>query len=44
MQGLESWKVKVIKDIKDIDETIAKLNSGKFTFGSIFKDDAGKKQ
>ena len=44
MQGVESWKQKVIRDIKDIEETIVKLNSGKFTFGSMFKDEAGKKQ
>jgi hypothetical protein len=40
---VESWKQKVIRDIKDIEETIVKLNSGKFTFGSMFKDEAGKK-
>ena len=44
MQSLESRKAKTIRDIKDIEEDIQKLNSGKFTFGSIFKDEAGKKQ
>lgn len=44
MQGIESQKAKTIRDIKDIEDTISKLNSGKFTFGSIFKDDSGKKQ
>ena len=37
-------QAKVVNQIKDIEETIAKLNSGKFTFGSMFKDDTGKKQ
>lgn len=44
MQSLTSMQSKVVAQIKDIEETIAKLNSGKFTFGSMFKDDTGKKQ
>lgn len=44
MQSLESQKAKTIRDIKDIEDTIAKLNSGKFTFGAMFKDETGKKQ
>ena len=37
-------KEKAIKDIRDVQETIDKLNAGKFTFGSIFKNDTQKKQ
>lgn len=44
MQSLEAQKAKTIREIKDIEETIAKLNSGKFTFGGMFKDESGKKQ
>ena len=43
MQSIDARKAKTQLAIRDIDDEISKLNSGKFTFGSIFKDDAGKK-
>ena len=32
------------KEIASLTETIGKLNSGKFTFGSMFKGEAGKRE
>jgi hypothetical protein len=43
MQSIDGRKAKTQLAIRDIDDEISKLNSGKFTFGSIFKDEAGKK-
>ena len=38
------YKKKAIEQIKDTEETIARLNSGKFTFGSMFQSEKGKKE
>lgn len=35
---------KTIKEIADTQDTINKLNAGKFTFGSLLKNDAQKKE
>jgi len=43
MQSIDSRKAKAVSQIKELEDDIAKLNSGKFTFGSMFKDEAGKK-
>jgi len=39
MQDMPNLKKKTAEEIKDIEETIAKLNSGKFTWGGILKSD-----
>jgi len=40
---MERLREKTIKDIADTQDTINKLNAGKFTFGSMLKSDAEKK-
>jgi hypothetical protein len=40
---METLKDKTIKSIADTQDTINKLNAGKFTFGSMLKSDAEKK-
>jgi hypothetical protein len=42
-EGMEKLKQQTIKDIADTQDTINKLNAGKFTFGSMLKSDAEKK-
>lgn len=37
---METLRQKTIKDIADTQDTINKLNAGKFTFGSLLKNDA----
>ena len=37
-------KAKALAQIRDTQDTIAKLNQGKFTFGGIFKSTAEKKE
>lgn len=44
MQDLPNLKKKTVEEIKDIEETITKLNSGKFTWGGLLKSDLEKKQ
>lgn len=41
---METLRQKTIKDIADTQDTINKLNAGKFTFGSLLKNDAQKKE
>jgi hypothetical protein len=41
---MENLKQKTIKEIADVQDTINKLNAGKFTFGSILKNEAEKKE
>lgn len=41
---METLRSKTIKEIADTEETIKKLNAGKFTFGSMLKNAAEKKQ
>ena len=41
---METLRQKTIKDIAETQDTINKLNAGKFTFGSLLKSDAEKKQ
>ena len=40
----DTRKKNVESEIVSITDTINKLNAGKFTFGSMFKGDAGKKE
>jgi len=40
---METLRQKTIKEIADTQDTINKLNAGKFTFGSMFKKDEEKK-
>ena len=42
--NMENLKQKTIKEIADVQDTINKLNAGKFTFGSILKNEAEKKE
>jgi len=44
MYSIDQQKAKAIAMIADTKETINKLNSGKFTFGSMLKNDSEKKQ
>ena len=44
MLDIPNQKTKAIADIKDIEETIQKLQGGKFTWGGLLKSDAEKKQ
>ena len=41
---MENLRMKTIKEIADVQDTINKLNAGKFTFGSMLKSDAEKKE
>jgi hypothetical protein len=41
---MENLRQKTIKDIADTQDTINKLNAGKFTFGSILKSESEKKE
>lgn len=36
--------MKALEQIKDTEETIARLNAGKFTFGGMLKSDKEKKE
>ena len=42
--SIDTIKKKTVADIQDLTETINKLNAGKFTFGSMLKSDASKKE
>jgi len=39
MQEIPNLKKKTVEEIKDIEETVAKLQSGKFTWGGLLKSD-----
>jgi len=41
---METLRLKAVKDIQETQETINKLNAGKFTFGSMLKSDSEKKE
>lgn len=43
IDDMDRRREKTIKDIADTQDTINKLNAGKFTFGSMLKSDAEKK-
>lgn len=44
MVDIPNQKNKAIAQIKDIEETIQRLNAGKFTFGGMLKNDKEKKE
>lgn len=44
MVDIPNQKNKAIAQIKDIEETIQRLNAGKFTFGGLLKNDKEKKE
>ena len=44
MHDLPNQKKKTLEEIKDIEETVVKLQSGKFTWGGLLKNDQEKKQ
>lgn len=41
---METLRQKTIKEIADVQDTINKLNANKFTFGSLLKNEAEKKE
>jgi hypothetical protein len=43
MTNIPVQKNKAIAEIKDIEETIQKLQAGKFTWGGLLKSDGEKK-
>ena len=42
--SIDSLKKGCSKDIQDLTDSIAKLNSGKFTFGGMLKSESAKKE
>jgi len=44
MMDIPNQKKKAIEQIKDTEETIQRLNAGKFTFGGMLKSDKEKKE
>lgn len=44
MMDIPNQKKKAIEQIKDTEETIQRLNAGKFTFGGMLKSDKEKKR
>jgi len=44
ISNCDNEKKRAIADIASLKDDIAKLNGGRFTFGGLLKDEAGKKQ
>lgn len=42
--SVPNQKATALTQIKDTEDTIARLNSGKFTFGGLLKNDKEKKE